>query len=257
MTGELKEESLFTWTDYSIASSTINQLRQDNTKWVEESFISYFEDKYRGINISLYDEISLLMYEVILKYDEKAVFDVFNAGFVNCNTFHSKIYLFNKAIFYCNNYFWPFKIYGLLEGYAKFSSDYRLLADSLRYIFDKYAEEVMDGLVLKGVENHLKKAKALMNNNYEKITLAFSLKYNNFDDEARELFFDTLERIVWDIEKDRLDDQYVIILLSQIEDEYQLLFTYKDINLEWNLRFSNELYTALSERESRKNKKEV
>ena len=87
-----------------MASSTINQLKQDNIVWINEQFIACFEDKYGEIMLNVYEEITLLMYEAKLHYTQESILDVFYAGIDNCPTFHSKMYLLQKAIYYSVNF---------------------------------------------------------------------------------------------------------------------------------------------------------
>lgn len=93
---------------FSLAEKTLKSLLLDKTEWLNEVLIENFQTKYRNLSVSKLDEVSLLMCEVVAINDEKCIYDIFMAAVhANFVSFRSMVYLLNKAIFYCQDYFYP------------------------------------------------------------------------------------------------------------------------------------------------------
>jgi len=147
------------------------------------------------------------------------------------------IYLLDKAIFYSKGYFYPYKIFSYVENEARYSADYRLLADSLAAMFEKY--HVIDPDAVKIL---LDKSKEKMHNDYEKLSLAFSYNRNGYYDEAKEIFYPTVKFISDKIKAEKKDYQSVRSLLISLDEEYDT--DRDDKNFIWKLELSNKLYGA-------------
>jgi hypothetical protein len=221
---ELVDNPLFDldWHEYPIANECLNVLVSEKTSWMNDDFIENFINKYKYLSINPLDEISLLMCEASQHIkDDKAVFDIFIAGNTNFESFKSRIYLLHKTTFYCNEYFYPMKIFWGLEKEAKTSNDYRLLADALRSLYDKYAADLLDLSLLDDIEKYLFKSEQLMLSDYDKLSLAISMKKNKIE-KGDALFKFTMDALFLSTEKCKNNYQLIRELLSSLYEDYDL-----------------------------------
>ncbi len=222
---------------FSLADKTLKSLLLDKTEWLNEVLIENFQTKYTSLSVSKLDEVSLLMCEAVAINDEKCIYDIFMAAVhTNFVSFRSMVYLLEKATFYCQDYFYPYKIFSYMEKNTRYSVDYHLLANSLAGIFEKY--HIVNA---EAVKNLLDKSKEKMNSHYEKISLSFSYLQNGYLKEAEEIFKPTIDLIVDEIKDGNISYQLVRSLIMALGEEYE---TENDIGHSWELELSNKLYGA-------------
>lgn len=223
--------------NFPLADETLKSLLLDKTEWLNEAFIENFQTKYRQLSVSKLDEVSLLMREAVANNDEKCIYDIFMAAVhEKFGSFRSMIYLFDKAIFYCQDYFYPYKIFSYIQKESRYSIDYHLLANSLAGMFNKY--HVVNP---EEVKNLLDKSKEKMNSDYEKISLSFSYLRNGYLEEAEKIFKPTIDFMINKIKDANINYQSVRSLIIALDEEYE---TGDDISLTWKLELSNKLYGA-------------
>ena len=221
--------------NFTLADETLKSLLLDKTEWLNEALIEDFQTKYRNISVSKLDEVSLLMCEAVAINDEKCIYDIFMAAVhAKFGSFRSMIYLFDKAIFYCQDYFYPYKVFSYIQKESRYSVDYHLLADSLAGMFNKY--HVVNP---EAVKNLLDKSKEKMNSDYEKISLSFSYLGNGYLEEAEEIFKPTIDFMINEIKDGNISYQSVRSLIMALDEEYE---PENDIGHAWKLELSNKLY---------------
>ena len=234
--------------DFKLAYNTLNLLLFDKTEWLDECFIEQFEMKYKNISLKIVDEISLLMYEASLFYsDDKVIYDMYKAARINLYGIYDNVYLLEKAIYYCNSYFYPLKIFFEIEKDAKYFDDFRLLADALRTIYDKFAVEITDALILDKVKKLLHKSKELSYTNHERMLLSFSYLQNGYIDDAEILIQPTTNAIVDSIKQQDMDYKSIHLLICDIHNQYMYKNDDNDIMHKWFLESTNRLYGAFDE----------
>jgi hypothetical protein len=247
-----KDESIFVSTlkyrDFKLAYNTLNLLLFDKIEWLDECFIEQFEMKYKNISLKIVDEISLLMYEASLFYgDDKVIYDIYKAARVNLFGIYDNVYLLEKAIYYCNSHFYPLKIFFDIEKDAKYFDDFRLLADALRSMSDKFAVEITDTLILDKVEKLLRKSKEFAYTNHEKMLLSFSYLQNGYIEDAEILIQPTINAIVDSIKQQDMDYKSIHLLICDIHNQYVYKNDDNKIMHKWFLESANKLYGAFYE----------
>ncbi len=155
---------------------------------------------------------------------------------VKFGSFRSMIYLFDKAIFYCQDYFYPYKVFSYIQKESRYSVDYHLFADSLAEMFNKY--HIVNP---EAVKNLLDKSKEKMNSDYEKISLSFSYLQNGYIEEAEEILKPTIDFMINEIKDGNISYQSVRSLIIALDEEYE---PENDIGHAWKLELSNKLYGA-------------
>jgi hypothetical protein len=233
--------------DFKLAYNTLNLLLFDKTEWLDECFIEQFEIKYKNISLKIVDEISLLMYEASLFYsDDKVIYDIYKAARIDLYGIYDNVYLLEKAMHYCNSYFYPLKIFFNIEKNAKYFDEFRLLADALKTMFDKFAVEITDALVLNKVEELLRQSKELAGTHHERMLLSFSYLQNGYIDDAEILIQPTINAIVDLIKRQNTDYKSIHLLICDIHNQYM----YKnddEIMYKWFQESTNRLYGAFYE----------
>jgi len=224
------------WKNYPIAQTCINHLVHNKVPWLSEKFIDDFVSKYQGIDISSLDQISLLMYETKKKFDEKALYDIAIESFFLYETFYARVYILQKVLSYCDSYIYPIQFFTELKKYAQNSNDFRLLADSLKSIYDKFASDILDVTLLDEIQSYLKKSEKLLNSHYDRVMLAFSLQRKGFDKDAQESFYIAYKCLLSSINKNGIQRNDIKNLLANMHDEDELLFKREEICLEWQLK---------------------
>jgi hypothetical protein len=234
--------------DFKLAYNTLNLLLFDKTEWLDECFIEQFEMKYKNISLKIVDEISLLMYEASLFYsDDKVIYDIYKAARVDLYGIYDNIYLLEKAIYYCNSYFHPLKIFFEIEKDAKYFDDFRLLADALKTMFDKFVVEITDALILDKVEKLLHKSKELADTNHERMLLSFSYLQNGYIDDAEILIQPTINAIVDLIKQQDMDNKSIHLLICDIYNQYMYKNDDNEVMYKWFQESTNRLYGAFYE----------
>jgi len=226
------------WKNYPIAQVCINHLVHHEVPWLSEKFIDDFMGKYQGIDINSLDEISLLMYETKKKFDEKALYDIAIESFFLYETFYARVYLLQKVLSYCDSYIYPIQLFTKLKKYAQDSNDFRLLADSLKSIYDKFASNILDITLLDEIQSYLKKSEKLLNNDYDRVNLAFSLQRNGFEKDAQDSFELAYKHLSSSIDKKKIQINDIKVLLARVHDEDELLFKREELCLEWQLKLA-------------------
>jgi len=226
------------WKNYPIAQTCINHLVHHEVPWLSERFIDDFVSKYQGVDISSFDQISLLMYETKKKFDEKALSDIAIESFSLYETFYVRVYLLQKVIFYCDSYIYAIQLFIELKKYAQNSNDFRLLADSLKSIYDKFASDILDVTLLDEIQSYLKKSEKLLNNDYDRVNLAFSLQRNGFEKDAQDSFELAYKHLSSSIDMKEIQRNDIKVLLVNMQEEDDLLFKRENICLEWQLKLA-------------------
>jgi len=226
------------WNNYPIAQTCINHLVHNKVPWLSEVFIDDFMNKYQGINISSLDEISLFMYETKKKFDEKALYDIAIESFFLYETFYTRVYLLQKVLSYCNSYIYPIQFFTELKKYAQNSNDFRLLADSLKSIYDKFDSDILDVTLLDEIQSYLKKSEKLLNNDYDRVNLVFSLQRNGFEKDAQDSFELAYKHLSSSTDKKEIQRNDIKVLLARVHDEDELLFKREELCLEWQLKLA-------------------
>jgi len=230
--------------DFKLANDTLNLLLFEKTPWLTDNFIEHFEMKYKALSLSVVDEISLLMYEASITFSEEvAIYDIYDKARINLYGTHDNVYLLEKAIYYCHSYFYPLKIFFDIKKNARYFDDFRLLADVLRSIFDKFAIEISDALILDRVEELLGEAKSAHTDN-EKILLAFSYLQNGYIEDAEILIQSTIDTIIDSIKLKNTDYKTIHALIISVHNEYMYKNTDNDVMHKWFLELTNKLYGA-------------
>jgi hypothetical protein len=231
--------------DFKLANDTLNLLLFEKTPWLTDNFIEYFEMKYKALSLSVVDEISLLMYEASITFSEEvAIYDIYDAARINLYGTHDNVYLLEKAIYYCHSYFYPLKIFFDIKKNARHFDDFRLLADVLKTMFDKFAIEISDALILDGVEELLSEAKKSAHTDNEKILLAFSYLQNGYIKDAEILMQSTIDTIFKSIKSNNTDYKTIHTLIISTHNEYIYKNVDNDVMHKWFLELTNKLYGA-------------
>ena len=234
--------------DFKLAYNTLNLLLFDKTEWLDECFIEQFEMKYKYISLKIVDEISLLMYEASLFYsDDKVIYDIYKAARINLYGIYDNVYLLEKAIYYCNSYFYPLKIFFEIEKDAKYFDDFRLLADALKTMFDKFVVEITDTLILDKVEELLFESKEFVCTNHERMLLSFSYLQNGYIDDAEILIQPTINAIVDLIKQQNTDYKSIHLLICDIHNQCMYKNNDNEVMDKWFLESTNRLYGAFYE----------
>ncbi len=233
---EMLEKEIYS-KHFPLADKTLKWMLLDKVIWLSDEFIDSFQNKYSGVSVSKLDEVSLLMKEAVSYHDEESIYDIFNTAVVaDFGSFRSKIYLLDKAIFYCQGYFYPYKIYSYVEKEVRYSIDYHLLADSLAAIFEKH--NVINPDAIKTL---LDSSREKMHSDYEKLSLAFSYQRNGYHKEAEEIFKSTIDFIIGKIKAGEKDYQAVRSLIIALGEDYDME---EDNSCSWYLELTNRLYGA-------------
>jgi len=236
--------------DFELANDTLNLLLFEKTPWLTDNFIEYFEMKYKALILSVIDEISLLMYEARIVFnDESVVYDIYQSARIHLCGIEDNVSLLEKAIYYCHSYFYPLKIFFDIEKNSRYFNDFRLLADALRKMFDKFAVEISDELVLNKVEELLYKSKKLACNNHEKMLLAFSYLQNGYIEDAEVLIQSLVDSLTDSIKLKNTDYKTIHTLIISIHNEYMYKNADNDIMRKWFLELTNKLYGAFYDHE--------
>ena len=231
--------------EFKLANDTLNLLLFNETQWLNDNFIEQFEMKYKNISLNIVDENSLLMYEASVFFSKEAViYDIYEAARINLYGTHDNVYLLEKAIYYCRSYFYPLKIFFDIEKNARYFDDFRLLADTLKTMFNKFAVEISDALVLNKVEELLYESEKLACSNHEKMLLAFSYLQNGYIEDAEILIQSTIDTIIDSIKLKYTDYKSIHVLICGIHNEYMYKNDENEIMHKWFLELTNKLYGA-------------
>jgi hypothetical protein len=199
---------------FPLAEKILAQMLIDKVVWLNDAFIDSYHNKYNGISINKEDQVSLLMKEAVACYDEQVVYDIFNTAIATeYFSFRSMIYLLNKAVFYSQGYFYPYKMFSYLKKKARYCVDYHLLADSLAVMFEKHHVVNPDA-----VKRLLDSSREKMHSDYEKFSLAFSYQRNGYSKEAKEIFTSTIDAIVSEIREGKKAYQAVRSLIITLAE---------------------------------------
>jgi len=199
---------------FHLAGKVLVQMLFDKVVWLNDEFIDNYQNKYNGISVNKVDQISLLMKEAVARYGDRSVYTIFNSAVTaEYFSFRSMVYLLNKAIFYCQCCFYPYRIFSYLKNKARSCVEYHLLADSLAVIFEKH-NIVKPDAVKKILDNSREK----MYTDYEKLSLAFSYQRNGYSKEAQEIFKSTIDAIVSEIREGKKEYQTVRSLIVTLVD---------------------------------------
>jgi len=243
--GEITFVPNMEYQNFELANNTLNLLLFDKTHWLNDNFIEHFEMKYKDLSLNVLDEVSLLMHETSLIFsDESTIYDIYKASHIYLYGSHDNIYLLEKAIYYCHSYFYPLKIFFDIKKNARFFDDFRLLADVLRTIFDKFAVEISDVLILNGVEELLNEAKKHAYTDNEKMLLAFSYLQNGHIEDAEILIQSLISSLVDSVKLKNTDYKTIHNLIINIHNEYMYKNEDNDIMHKWFLELTNNLYGA-------------
>ena len=228
--------------NFALANETLKWMLLDKVTWLNDVFIESFQSKYKDVSISKLDEVSLLMKEAMSSYDEVAIYDIFHAAVLaEFGSFNSMVYLLDKAIFYCNGYFYPYKIFAHLEVKARYSNEYCLLANNLARLFTKHHVIVNPDAVKRLLDS----AREKMCSDYEKLSLAFSYQIHGYPKEAEEILYPTVEYILDKIKSGGKEYQVVKSLIEDLDKVYD--FESDDMCFTWKLELSNRLYGVFYE----------
>jgi hypothetical protein len=114
-------------------------------------------------------------------------------------------------------------------------------------MFDKFAVEITDTLILDKVEKLLYKSKELICTNHERMLLSFSYLQNGYIEDAEILIQPTINTIVDLIKLQDSDYKSIHLLICDIHNQYMYKNDDNKVMYKWFEESTNRLYGAFHE----------